>query len=171
MVFLYLIVKSFLGLATNYGHSVLYGGWFELVSSPHFFFEILIYISLWAVLGFKWTITWKVGNSLWKHFLEVVQILNKLKDQSDWSISMYNLRIFFSFLSVSSSSTRCLPVWSLIDGTRCTSRPTPRRERQLSPSFYRRRTHLYISPVMIAAIRFCTVCILCRLRRRPRFQA
>ncbi|CAJ0579391.1 unnamed protein product, partial [Mesorhabditis spiculigera] len=39
------------GLAQNYCHSVLYGGWFDLLSSPHFTFEIGIYLSLLLVLG------------------------------------------------------------------------------------------------------------------------
>ncbi|CAJ0961795.1 unnamed protein product, partial [Mesorhabditis belari] len=39
------------GLVHNYGHCVYRGGWFDYVSSPHFTFEVLIYLGLWLVLG------------------------------------------------------------------------------------------------------------------------
>ncbi|KAK6056707.1 3-oxo-5-alpha-steroid 4-dehydrogenase [Cooperia oncophora] len=38
------------GLIFNYAHGICYGGWFDYVSCPHFFFEIGIYLSLWMVL-------------------------------------------------------------------------------------------------------------------------
>ena len=31
-------------------HGILYGGWFDLVSCPHFLFEIGIYLSFWLLI-------------------------------------------------------------------------------------------------------------------------
>ncbi|CAI4222626.1 unnamed protein product [Auanema sp. JU1783] len=42
--------KTSSGLTSHHNHGLLFGGWFNLVSCPHFFFEVLIYLSLWIVL-------------------------------------------------------------------------------------------------------------------------
>ncbi|CAB3398535.1 unnamed protein product [Caenorhabditis bovis] len=38
------------GLIRNYAYGICFGGWFNYVSCPHFFFEILIYLSLYFVV-------------------------------------------------------------------------------------------------------------------------
>ncbi|KAK6755240.1 hypothetical protein RB195_013924 [Necator americanus] len=43
------------GLISNYAHGICYGGWFDYISCPHFFFEMGIYFSLWLVLPHAYT--------------------------------------------------------------------------------------------------------------------
>ncbi|CAI2354413.1 unnamed protein product [Caenorhabditis sp. 36 PRJEB53466] len=38
------------GLIRNYAYGICFGGWFNLVSCPHFFFEICIYVSLYFII-------------------------------------------------------------------------------------------------------------------------
>ncbi|CAL2045136.1 unnamed protein product [Caenorhabditis brenneri] len=38
------------GLIRNYAYGICFGGWFNLVSCPHFLFEICIYLSLFLVI-------------------------------------------------------------------------------------------------------------------------
>ena len=38
------------GLIRNYAYGICFGGWFNLVSCPHFLFEICIYLSLLLVI-------------------------------------------------------------------------------------------------------------------------
>ncbi|KAK0143755.1 Polyprenol reductase [Merluccius polli] len=45
------------GAAKTFDHGVPHGGWFELVSCPHYFAELLIYVSLGLVLG-GLSLTW-----------------------------------------------------------------------------------------------------------------
>ncbi|TKR75775.1 hypothetical protein L596_017018 [Steinernema carpocapsae] len=44
--------KNHHGNITNYAHGIAYGGFFDFVSCPHFAYEVLIYLSLFATLGF-----------------------------------------------------------------------------------------------------------------------
>jgi len=48
------------GRVVTYQHSIPRGDWFELVSCPHYFAEILIYLSLSVVLSGKSTTWWMV---------------------------------------------------------------------------------------------------------------
>ncbi|VDP41880.1 unnamed protein product [Soboliphyme baturini] len=43
--------RNYLGNITNYAHGIPTSGWFEVVSCPHFLFEVLIYLSLWCTIG------------------------------------------------------------------------------------------------------------------------
>lgn len=54
MYFLFVVLS---GAVETLAHRVPNGGWFELVSCPHYFAELLIYISLSLVLG-GLSITW-----------------------------------------------------------------------------------------------------------------
>uniref|UniRef100_A0A8C4SKH5 Polyprenal reductase n=1 Tax=Erpetoichthys calabaricus TaxID=27687 RepID=A0A8C4SKH5_ERPCA len=45
------------GKVINMHHSIPVGDWFSLISSPHYFAELLIYISLSLTLG-GWNLTW-----------------------------------------------------------------------------------------------------------------
>ncbi|NXD06777.1 PORED reductase, partial [Nothocercus nigrocapillus] len=49
--------KSKSGKVINLSHSVPYGDWFERVSCPHYFAELLIYVSMAITLGFH-NVTW-----------------------------------------------------------------------------------------------------------------
>lgn len=49
-------------------HNIIHSGWFKFVSSPHFFFEICIYISFWLV----------VPNNLTYHFMLLFVIVNQV---------------------------------------------------------------------------------------------
>ncbi|XP_061440600.1 polyprenol reductase [Rhineura floridana] len=49
--------KNKLGKVVNLDHSIPFGDWFELVSCPHYFAELLIYISMAAMFGFN-NLTW-----------------------------------------------------------------------------------------------------------------
>ncbi|NXK21593.1 PORED reductase, partial [Arenaria interpres] len=49
--------KSKSGKVVSLGHSVPFGDWFERVSCPHYFAELLIYVSMAITLGFH-NLTW-----------------------------------------------------------------------------------------------------------------
>ncbi|KAF1590764.1 Polyprenol reductase, partial [Eudyptes moseleyi] len=49
--------KSKSGKVVSLGHSVPFGDWFERVSCPHYFAELLIYVSMAITLGFH-NVTW-----------------------------------------------------------------------------------------------------------------
>ncbi|NXT54124.1 PORED reductase, partial [Pluvianellus socialis] len=49
--------KSKSGKVVSLSHSVPFGGWFERVSCPHYFAELLIYVSMAVTLGFH-NVTW-----------------------------------------------------------------------------------------------------------------
>lgn len=48
------------GNVVTYQHSIPRGDWFEVISCPHYFAEILIYLSLSVVLGGRSTTWWMV---------------------------------------------------------------------------------------------------------------
>ncbi|KAM7167352.1 polyprenal reductase isoform 2-T2 [Macrochelys suwanniensis] len=45
------------GKVVNLSHSIPFGGWFERVSCPHYFAELLIYVSMAITFGFQ-NLTW-----------------------------------------------------------------------------------------------------------------
>lgn len=47
------------GLVSDYFHGIFYGGWFNLISCPHFLFEIGIYLSLWLIVphGYSYSVS------------------------------------------------------------------------------------------------------------------
>ncbi|XP_025942209.1 polyprenol reductase isoform X2 [Apteryx rowi] len=49
--------KSKSGKVVNLSHSIPFGDWFERVSCPHYFAELLIYVSMAITLGFH-NVTW-----------------------------------------------------------------------------------------------------------------
>ncbi len=55
-----LTLSSTIGRVVTYQHSIPRGDWFELVSCPHYFAEILIYLSLSLVLSGRSTTWWMV---------------------------------------------------------------------------------------------------------------
>lgn len=65
--------KNKKGNIVNNQHHIPSGGYFELVSSPHLFFEVIIYISLWPILWENTTwpfiVLWVVANQVETSFL------------------------------------------------------------------------------------------------------
>jgi len=61
--------RNYLGNITTYAHGIPVTGWFEYASCPHFLFEILIYLSLWATLNF--------GHRLWA-FVVMFVVINQV---------------------------------------------------------------------------------------------
>ncbi|KAH0616188.1 hypothetical protein JD844_027125 [Phrynosoma platyrhinos] len=49
--------KNKSGKVVNLDHSIPFGDWFEMVSCPHYFAELLIYISMAITFGYK-NVTW-----------------------------------------------------------------------------------------------------------------
>lgn len=60
--------KNSTGQVITQKHIMPTGGYFEYVSSPHMFFEILIYISLFGILhqntSWKYVVIWVVSNQI-----------------------------------------------------------------------------------------------------------
>ena len=52
--------NTFLGAVTSYQHRIPKGSWFKWVSCPHYFFEILIYLSYAIVSGLQHKTVWSV---------------------------------------------------------------------------------------------------------------
>jgi 3-oxo-5-alpha-steroid 4-dehydrogenase 3 len=57
------------GNITTYAHGIPFGGWFDWVSCPHFFFEIFIYFSLYCALEgshrlFLWLLAFVLLNQV-----------------------------------------------------------------------------------------------------------
>lgn len=48
------------GEVTTYQHHIPRGGWFELVSCPHYFMEVLIYTAMGMVAGLSHYTLWSV---------------------------------------------------------------------------------------------------------------
>ncbi|PAV88294.1 hypothetical protein WR25_13152 [Diploscapter pachys] len=65
--------KSLSGTVRHYGYGVCYGGLFDLVSSPHFLLEMLIYVSmtgfLWQCFAFKFVLLFVVLNQMCAGFV------------------------------------------------------------------------------------------------------
>ncbi|CDW59989.1 Steroid dh domain containing protein [Trichuris trichiura] len=49
--------RGYSGDVLTHSHGIPHGGWFDYVACPHFFFEIIIYISIWLCQNLKWN-TW-----------------------------------------------------------------------------------------------------------------
>ncbi|KRY78049.1 Polyprenol reductase, partial [Trichinella pseudospiralis] len=48
--------RNSLGNIVSHEHRIIHGGWFDLVSCPHFLFEILIYLSVWFCQRMIWNV-------------------------------------------------------------------------------------------------------------------
>uniref|UniRef100_A0A5S6QPE6 Polyprenal reductase n=1 Tax=Trichuris muris TaxID=70415 RepID=A0A5S6QPE6_TRIMR len=61
--------RGYSGHVVTHSHGIPHGGWFDYVACPHFFFEILIYLSIWCCQNLTWN-TWS--------FVVVFVIVNQM---------------------------------------------------------------------------------------------